>query len=404
MSVNVLLTGPHRLSWLSMRRWLQAALAGLSLTLLSCADPCACPLGGYCNEEGQCTFECEVDADCPSLECPSDESCCSPRANCLAYQCVREVVTEDQCGPAPEVSEGWDDAPGSGEAYIMSRMRITSSCLDDGPCANALLPIHLQLDYRFQTSIGVNSIRALAEITGRDQASGDFDRSVTVKVYQVIDADDPTMRSNDFRPYNEGGECCKFRLKPDLPPEIQNPLGRWPGRLRAGGFESLESADRVAMPFSIVSGTLAPMLLHDVAMRGTLGPDGKLSTLEIFGNLRPSEMWMLQNSACQGFAESCPRVMPEDATFLDFVFAASGSPDLDRNGDGLECLYDSNDDGIIDRCCAPTSDGTCNPICATIDPTFPSTPSTCALNPALQDAYSVAFTIDLVPATLLVNP
>ena len=86
---------------------------------------------------------------------------------------------------------------------------------------------------------------------------------------------------------------------------------------------------------------------------------------------------------------------------LDYVsIFLGGRPDVDVDFDGLECVLDTDGDGLVDRCCDGGS--TCSATCANpVPPVDPANPGSCAWAPQMADAYSIALEFTAVRAEIV---
>lgn len=387
-----------------MQRPFLLLVSCLAVFDLGCSDDCDCPLGGTCEPDGTCAFECTADADCPAFECADEDACCDDLPTCTAHACQRRIVEADACGAPPEVTEdndGWSDPVGAGEAYVVAAVAVNPAC--DG-CDNAFAGLEEIFDRHFDGQILGGRTRLLVEVLGRDNPGARFDRSLTVALYPGRDYDDPVNVYNDFAPLPDTSACCEF-YPAELTPGPESPTGlRAPAQLVRGHLATTAPVQKVVLPYFLTNDVRALLRLHEVTVTGRAAASGAFTTMNLRGRLLPADLWKMQSEYCIGVPEGprCPRSMPEGSRVLDLIFAAAGPPDRDRDGDGLECLLDLDDDGLVDTCC----DGAdvCSPSCSPIPPVHSSVPSSCALDPRIQDGWDVTISAQLVPATVYPAP
>ena len=382
-------------------------VAGLGLS--GCSDECECPLGGTCDVAGRCTFECSVESDCLALACGQDEPCCDDRPACVAHRCERRPVPEDECGPPPvarEDNDGWSDPVGAGEAYVVSELTVAPDCPEGGGCIDAFASMKGILDRWFDGQILGGRTRLLLELHGRDAPDARFDRSLTVALYPGRDYDDPVLVYNDFEFIGDYPTCCEFY------PDINEPGPATPSALRVpaqvvrGVLTTRPLVEALALPHRLNNDLRGLIRLREATLTGTLGPSGALASVDLAGRLLPGDLWQMLSAMCVHAPERgpCPRSLPDGARVIDLVYAAAGPPDADRDGDGLECLLDLDDDGLVDTCCDGALGGSCNADCTLVPPIHPSERSSCTLSPQMQDGYSVTLRARLVPATVYPSP
>ncbi len=389
-----------------------ALLGCLLLGAWGCSDDCACPLGTTCASDGSCVGGCSSDADCPSFSCDDEDPCCSERGVCSAGRCAPERIEEERCGPPPEIPQGWSDLPGDGVTFVFNSAGILREAVVDvdgrcGPrgCAdNKLAPIReLVNDQLRQSLLGGELLYAL-EIAGLDPDYNGFDRSVTLKIYPTQDFDDPFFTANNFRKPPGHTECCMFVPRAEGLAEATGVAKiRIPAQIIRGEIVTVEPQTVELVVPKVFSDEPEDPPFHTVwfelgQLSASLPRDlSQLDDVIFSGAVRVSSLATICNPFCKSTSPRCPSTMPEASSILDLVMAVAGQPDIDLDGDGLECLFDAAGTGNVDRCCdgAPACD---LQSCLQIDPPDPA--RSCAQSPQLADGHSISFFFTGVPATL----
>lgn len=400
---------------------LRAALAFvLVVAAIGCGDTCTdatCPSGTYCSS-GECRSDCVVASDCEAFACDGAFECCSAQRHCDEYgRCVAEKIPPEECyGESTFPTDGWDDPIGTGHVFVVSALSFASRttgtnldgrCGDDVCVDNAFAPFgFVYNDALRQYTLGGDGL-FVVEIAGVVPRFLGYDRSVTVKIYPVRDADDPFFPANNFSVPPGATECCQFRALGARLDGTGQPTARIPARIDNYRIVPTEPVEARIIP----SRCEPPPIVLDLAratFTGMLEPS--LSTLRLgvlSGVWRIADLRRGQNPFCDAeFGTSgCPD--PDNSSLLTMVRATGVlEPDIDLDGDGRECFYDTDGDQQIDLCC----DGIANTLCPVgsrsctanaILPTDPEVPSTCALSPRAQDGFSVAFAIDGVAAQIV---
>lgn len=404
-----------RVWWVSMRPVMKILMALVAGAASACASPdCACPLGQTCDAQGQCTGQCEQDQDCPMFTCAPDLECCDPNPVCAAGTCLPRAVPPDVCGTAPAMPDGWDDPPGAGTVFVVSRVAIASQAVVDvdGRCGrggcleNALGRVgEFTNDQLRQFLLGGEMLYGV-EIAGLDEDYAGFDRSITVKLYALRDADDPFFPANNFRVPTGHTECCQFLIHPQtLDGQVRpQPRARMAARIRNARIETLPGQ---APAFVTVAAGLPPWAdieLDRPQLSAALLPNlAGLDDLRISGAFSARSLSQICNPYCRVQSPLCPFSLPQGSTLLELVSYFAGYPDMDVDGDGIECVYDRDGDGTVETCCEGTGAQQCDPTpCAAPAPAAdPAVPSSCARASGINDGYSVTFEMQALPATLV---
>jgi hypothetical protein len=351
--------------------------------------------------------------DCEARACGDACTFCAGAA-CLPQRGTCTLAGE--CGPpdaaqCDAVLEGWDDTPGSGSAYVLRSLSIATAdrgfdlngaCTAAGCVDNGLSFLGEFLNDQIRQGLLGGEALLGFELAGLDLPYTGGDPGLTVKLYGLRDADDPFFPANNFRVPEGETECCQFTLLPHflagLPPQARN---RAPGRVERGTLRTL-----APVPFTLVLTFGVPPFPELRLERALLSarPSADLSVVEegLLGGVLPlNNLAQLDNPYCLTVSPLCPVTLPGVSTVLDLISVLGGpQPDVDLDLDGLECVLDTDGDGRVDRCC----DGgdVCSPTCASaVAPVDPSDPTSCALNPAMADGYSIALDFSAVRATFV---
>ena len=429
---------------LIMRRaWLvpvSSAFCFLSLALLAgviagpgcqtrCFNAFDCGPGSFCGLDGRCETECFRDIDCREpIECADNPVGCRPKGlTCNAQgKCTGNYRFADE-GPVrtvnirevPDEIEGWDDPPGTGAAFIVDTIAIASdergfnldsNCDEDGCIDNYLWRLgDLGNDQIRQGLLGGESL-LLIELAGLDQPFLGRDPSMTVKIYGARDADDPFFPANNFKVPDGRSSCCEFRINPkSLTGFPRVARARAPAEIEGGRIRSLTP---VNIEFIVTVGDPPhpEIRLEEVKVSGRVASNlSQLSDGLLGGAVPVDTLAQTENPYCSTVSPRCPISFDQGSTLIDLVSTLLGPiPDIDLDGDGLECIIDTDGDGSVDVCCdGDSAGGSACPIngrCPTevVLPLAPGRPDwQCALNPRIADGYSVGFTFTAVAASIV---
>lgn len=393
-----------------------------------CESNFDCGDQGYCSPSGRCETECFSDQDCQKPpECLNNPTACRPKGlrcngvgRCVGqYQFVRpQVDFEPDVERVPDEIQGWDDPPGSGRAFIINQIAIAGQdrgfdidgqCTADGCIDNFLWHLgELGNDQIRQGLLGGESL-LLLELAGLDEPYRGDDSSMTVKIYGARDADDPFFPANNFKVPPGFTTCCEFKINPQslsgLPPQAR---ARAPARIERGRLRSLAP---VPIQFTLTVGSPPhpEIRLERVLLSGRVPSSLDEFDEGLLGGAVPiNTLAQTENPYCKTPSPRCS-VQFVDSTLIDLVSTLLGpQPDVDLDFDGLECVRDTDGDGVINVCC----DGVgLNDSCAggttmgcpgaMVDPVDRTKPYTCAQAPDIADGYSVGITFTAVKATIV---
>ena len=393
-----------------------------------CFNAFDCGPGSFCAPDGRCETECFTDLDCREpIECADNPAGCRPKGLTCNGQgkCTGNYVFADaedvrdiDLQEVPDEIDGWDDPPGSGAAFIVDSIAIAqqdrgfdldSSCDEDGCIDNALWQLgDLGNDQIRQGLLGGESL-LLIELAGLDQPFVGRDPSLSVKMYAARDADSPFFPANNFRVPDGQSTCCEFTINPRSLTGIPRVArARAPAEIQRGRLRSLLP---VPIEFTLTVGEPPhpEIRLEQIKLSGRVSADLRRLSDGLIGGAVPTEMLArTDNPYCKSISPRCPVDFPE-STLIDLVSALLGpEPDIDLDGDGLECIIDTDGDGTVDVCCDgdPSIPSSCpqNRTCPTaqVGPIVEGRPPwTCALDPRMADGYSVGFTYTAVQASIL---
>jgi hypothetical protein len=399
-----------------------------------------CATGSFCSADGVCTTECFTDLDCREPpECQNNPTACVPKGlfcnsmgRCTGSFSINRmpVVRPPMDNGNPTVIDGWDEPPASGKAFIVNTIAIAEKDRGfdlNGDCDqstgkgcvdNILWQLgELGNDQIRQGLLGGESL-LLIELAGLiDPYHGD-DKSLTVKIYGARDAADPFFPAADFKVPPGHTTCCEFKINPQSlitgPP--QQARARAPARIERGRMFSLAP---VPIQFTLTVGApphpeirLERVLVTaripetvNETMPGALGIDEGL----LGGAVPISTLAQTENPYCKTVSPRCT-IQFTDSTLIDLVATLlSPTPDIDLSIplNGLDEVLDTDGDGRIDLCCESNGmmPAAINNVCTkaaapSIDPA-PDKKWQCALNPDIQDGYSVAITFTAVQARIV---
>lgn len=312
---------------------------------------------------------------------------------------------------APEVPLAPPPTPaGAGVAFVLDQIGVADTGFEANPCPLDDCTDELVAEYveRFfggplEPTLHDGKMLVLFELAYLDETYAGDDEHVALRLYRGRDVDG--RDDNDFAVPPGGTDCCTFRLDeasldPDAPTRAMYELS---ARIEDGLLATVRPR-RVAIPWSpSVDARRQTLRLEGARARLRLADD--LSTIEaglLGGVVTFSALADLDNPYCKTISPRCPN---PDQSMLD-QFATGGRPaDVDRDGDGFECVLDLDADGRADTCCEGAGAG--EPGCvlracrgAIVPPLDPGSPSSCVKQPEMVDGYDVTIAYTGVPATI----
>jgi hypothetical protein len=406
-----------------------AMSAGFTLVMVGTAPGCQtrcvssneCGTQAFCNAEGRCETQCFTNEDCREPpDCRGNPSACECRGLLCnsSGKCVGRCVGAREGGSLegpgaslPSELEGWDSAPGFGEAFIVETLAIADEsvgfnidgrCRGTGDCIdNSLWQLGQLGNDQIRQGLRSGETLLLVELAGLNDdfgRNGGNDDSLTVKFYGGRDADVPFFPANNFQTPPNGGDCCQFKINPQsvagVPPQAR---ARAPARLLRGRLESLVP---VPIQFTLTVGVPPhpEIRIEKVLLSGRVAANlSRLSDGLIGGAVPVNTLAQTDNPYCKTLNSLCPRALP-DSTLIDLI-ASILQPDVDLDipPDGLELLQGGSD-GRIERCYDGCAGGCMGQI---IQPIDPMEPHTCALQPEIADGYSIGLLFEAVGAQIL---
>lgn len=285
--------------------------------------------------------------------------------------------------------------PGAGAAFVVSNLSTrVEARVDDG--VGRAFALH---DDRVRQDMLGGDLLYLIEVAGLDADYDGEDPTVEVRIYDALDSDDPIFPANNFGVPPGDTECCAFSILEDSLTDDEPRRARW----RLSGSVDDEILETVSPgPLELrwlPDRTALRQRLRLEAVRVRLGlpvdssdvRSGVLSGVVTVGTLDA-----IADPRCRFVNPRCPNF---DGTMLDLTVATAGAqPDVDLDGDGLECLRDLDGDGLVDQCCDGGPDA-CG-ACTVVPPVDPAVPSSCVHQEAMADGFAITFDFTAVPATI----
>lgn len=367
--------------------------------LYGCPRPCntdfECGAQSYCDlAVSACTTDCYVDDDCyHPIGCEATDDGCAPIGTlCRDGRCVGDPTKGDiKIGVA---DDGWAASVGEGALFLVEDLQIGETGVGfdlDERCApncvdNILSPLAQHANPHLGQGIRGQSTRLLIEVAGVIDEYRGRDDAVTLKIY------DASMRSD--------GAVLIQRTSID-----ENNQARVRVRARIRDHRLLTD-DKFDMALTLsISGDQRPTVQFDRATVAMVLPAGlrRFENGVLGASIRASSLHAIENPYCRQAGPLCSAVFPA-STLLDLVATSiARRPDIDVDGDGAECLIDTDGNQTIDLCCdelpsyAHCNITTCpNPVTA-----VSQDPSSCALSSQVADGYSIGMALSgeaVVPA------
>lgn len=305
-----------------------------------------------------------------------------------------------ECGPVappPEDTDGWDDPPGAGRAYVLEEVTIADAMkgfdLDgwcpSGECVdNRIGALSGLLAGAIEEAHDLGYGRTVLELSGVDEPFTGDDARVTIKAYEVSDA--TLDETDDFGPI---GSCCRYQVtERSLFGDPHRARFRMPGLYEAGRARDAGTGD-----LAIVFPSSAPALLPIQGARFSASTSPHIEPrLQILlgGAVSVADLARMKNPLCRGdIVDTYCRAV--DATLLDLLVDRGLHPDIDRDGDGLETFELDEATGRVGKCFDGCREGC--PSRLPIAPVDPARAESCAENGAMRDGYSIAW--DITKAT-----
>ncbi len=328
-------------------------------------------------------------------------------------------MVDDGAAPGLEnefvsVVDGFDDLPGTGPSFVVDTITLASAGEGfdlDGACTPAGCIDNQVGDVgdlpNAQIAQGLESGQSilLMELAGLEDPYQGNERSMTLKIYGGSDADQPPNSTNNFEVPAGEADCCTFQITPQsligTPPQA---TARAPARIDRGRLQSLAP---VTIQFVLTIG--APphpeLRIAQTHVKAVVPSDLRRITSGVLGGAVPIRtMANIQNPYCSAsFSTNCPRSVPNDSKLIDLVTIFAGpKPDIDLDGDGLECLY-LGAESVVSRCCDGEGSATCppDPSACFEEVAAPVDGAPCTTSPAMADGYSVAFEFTAVSASVV---
>ena len=255
---------------------------------------------------------------------------------CTATEPEPEVQAEPDAGaavpepdprPDPKPDPETQPEPGAarGPGMMFDSIAITGKTQLFATLGNLLLNPQLE------SSIDSGQLLLAFEVVDLDDPSGQNDPDVSLRIAPGTDVDgDP---SNNFDPDEPAAI-----IVPDA--QLQAPFV---GSIAGGQLSVTFDSD-----FEI-----AGFALSSVGITGTIVPaaDGTsmsfLADAVLSGPIPSRALAAIPSGAV---ANTCPSATLLDVMVRGCLFVPGAQPDFDADGDGLETLFDDDDDGSIDRC------------------------------------------------------
>jgi len=306
--------------------------------------------------------------------------CSAAQRGCMPDPSGNVCDFSGRCAP-PDAScptQGWEDAPSTGAAFVVSDIALT------GAGIGAHIAEHGNSLVR--SSVLGGELLLLAELAGLDyEIRYGEDPHLTLKLYEAIDGDAQFFPANNF----EGPDCCQFLIAQRSLDGGQAAV-RLPGRLAGGVVENVGTREGPELPFPFfVPGPSMP--LENAFFTLTFSSDGNALEGTLGGVLSINSLFRIQNPFCAGESNPlCPTGRVQ-STLLD-LFTGYLPPDVDVDSDGLERII-IGPDGRAMQCL--DGDGT------EVPPLVFGAPETCPGRPEMADGYALGYAVRMVPARII---
>lgn len=342
------------------------------------------------------------------------------RAEVLAFRSGRFYALQAPIGPPDPSPEGWDDPVGSGPLYVINQLSIAGpnvgfdvdqACTVDGCIDNRLWRLGTYFNDHLRQALLGGAFLAGLELAGLNNPYRGDDPSLTLKFYGLRDFDDPFYPANDFRVPPGGTTCCEFEVDPaSLASGGQQARQRSPAAINRGLLSTLAPTE-LSLNLPLGPAPHRSMLIHGSLTESHIHTSttvvlGALTQGLLGGAVDLNTLADLPNQGCLTVSSSCAVAFTQDHSLLDLVSTLLGpAPDIDRDGDGFECVLDTDGDARIDLCCDGAPEGSCTVGSSTcvgsaVAPLVPGRPESCALQPQMADGYSIGLSFTAVPASL----
>lgn len=354
--------------------------------------------------------------DCQESVCNSSCAYCDP-AEQLCVPRVGFCGMAGECLPAAATCEGrgfegWDALPTEGVGFVIDSLSVAAvgegldlddRCDASGCADNAMAWVAPIVGDSMRQALLGGGVITVIELLGLDEPYVGRDDALVARLYVGRDADDPPFPANNFAPAPGQSTCCEFLIDVDYPGVPPAPRAKAPARIERGRLRTLAPTEFSAPSLFLGLPLFNPeQSVHLTALYLDAVPSSDLSRLDSgrMGAVLPARYLSALQGICNGPTWGCSVTFPEVATMLDITVAYAGPPDIDVDGDGLECVLDTDADGLIDRCCDGEVDA-CGQCSQPVPPLDVNVPGSCLADPRMADGYSIALEFTAVRAQIL---